>query len=101
MSAPSIRTPLIRPRAARLLLGVLWLAVLGSAMGVVLVSHLCRQLYSELAVLEQQANEHQVEWGQYLLEQSSWASLSRIEQVARENLGLRAPEEHELRVVRP
>lgn len=91
-----------KPGMVRLLsLGLLWCAVLGSALAVVLVSHLCRQLYSELAVLEQQANEHQVEWGQYLLEQSSWASLSRIEQVARERLGMRAPDEDELRVVRP
>jgi len=84
-----------------MLLGLLWCAALASALAVVLVAHLCRQLYSELAVLEQQANEYQVEWGQYLLEQSSWASLSRIEQLARERLGMRVPTEDELRVVRP
>ncbi len=83
------------------LVTLLWTAVLGSALAVVVVSHLCRQLYSELAVLEQQANEYQVEWGQYLLEQSSWASLSRIEQLAREQLGMRVPRDDELRVVQP
>lgn len=96
-----MKTILSKPDAMRLLLGLFWCAMLGSALAVVLVSHWCRQLYSELTVLEQQANEYQVEWGQYLLEQSSWASLSRIEQVARERLGMRAPEEHELRVVQP
>lgn len=90
-----------RARAQIVIIGLLWCSVLGSALAVVLVSHLCRQLYSELAVLEQQVNEYQVEWGQYLLEQSSWASLSRIEQVATEQLGMRVPTADELRVVRP
>jgi cell division protein FtsL len=82
------------------LLPLLWLGVILSALSVVYVSHLCRQLYNELAKLEQQANALQVEWGRYLLEQSSWASLSRVEQLAKSQLQMRVPEPSEIVIVR-
>jgi len=78
----------------------LWLTVIVSALSVVYVSHLCRQLYNELAKLEQEANALQVEWGRYLLEQSSWASLSRVEQMAISELNMRVPEPSEIVIVR-
>lgn len=79
----------------------LWLAVIGSALAVVYVSHLCRELNGELAQMEQEANGLQVEWGRYLLEQSSWASLSRIEQLASSRLSMRVPEMEDIVMVRP
>lgn len=82
-------------------LSTVWVAVICSALAVVYVSHLCRQLYSELSGLEQEANTLQVEWGRYLLEQSSWASLSRIEQLAKSRLHMRVPGAEEIVVVRP
>ena len=83
------------------LMPVVWVAVVCSALSVVYVSHLCRQLYNELSGLEQEANTLQVEWGRYLLEQSSWASLSRIEQLAKNRLQMRAPTTEEIVVVQP
>ncbi|TNE80129.1 MAG: cell division protein FtsL [Gammaproteobacteria bacterium] len=82
------------------MLPLLWLAVVLSALSVVYVSHLCRQLYNELAKMEQEANALQVEWGRYLLEQSSWASLSRVEQLAKSQLQMRVPEPNEIVIVR-
>ncbi len=79
----------------------LWLAVMSSALGVVATSHMCRQLYAELASLQQQENQLQVEWGQYLLEQSSWASLSRIERQATEKLGMHVPATDKIIMVTP
>lgn len=83
------------------MLPVMWLAVILSALSVVYVSHLCRQLYNDLSQLEQEANAFQVEWGRYLLEQSSWASLSRIEQLAKTRLEMRVPRAEEIIVIRP
>jgi cell division protein FtsL len=83
------------------MLPVMWLAVILSALSVVYVSHLCRQLYNDLSQLEQEANAFQVEWGRYLLEQSSWASLSRIEQLAKTRLEMRVPGAEEIIVIRP
>jgi cell division protein FtsL len=84
----------------RILLG-LWLAVLVSALAVVYTSHLCRLLYSELAQLQQVENNLQVNWGQYLLEQSSLASLTRIEKEALSELGMRVPDIKEVVMVQP
>lgn len=82
------------------LLFAVWMTVICSALSVVYVSHLCRQLHSELSRLEQEENTLQVEWGRYLLEQSSWASLSRIEQLAKSHLHMRVPNTEEIVVVR-
>jgi cell division protein FtsL len=79
----------------------MWLAVILSALSVVYVSHLCRQLHNDLSQLEQEANAFQVEWGRYLLEQSSWASLSRVEQLAKTRLYMRVPGAEEIIVIRP
>jgi cell division protein FtsL len=87
-------------RQASWLLPLLWLALVLSALSVIYVSHLCRQLYNELAKLDQEANALQVEWGRYLLEQSSWASLSRVEQLAKSQLQMRVPEPSEIVIVR-
>jgi len=80
---------------------MLWLAVLLSALTVVYSSHACRLLYTELAILQQTENNLQVAWGQYLLEQSSLASLSRIEKIAINELGMRVPEIKEIIMVQP
>ncbi len=87
-------------RQVNWLLPLLWLALVLSALSVIYVSHLCRQLYNELSKLEQEANALQVEWGRYLLEQSSWASLSRVEQLAESQLQMRVPEPDEIIIVR-
>ncbi len=79
----------------------LWLLVMASALAVVQVSHLCRQRYSELASLQRQENRLQVQWGQYLLEQSSWASLTRIEAIAQDKLGMQVPETDDVVMVKP
>lgn len=80
---------------------ILWLLLMLSAAGVVYTSHLCRQLYTQLSGLQQEESNLQVEWGQYLLEQSTWASLTRIEKSATEELGMRVPDFNEVIMVEP
>ncbi len=77
-----------------------WIGVVVSALAVVYVSNNCRTLYAELALLERESNRLQVEWGQYLLEQSALASLGSIEQIAREKLNMRSPTPDEIVVVK-
>jgi len=88
-------------RSPRFLVAVLWLAVMGSALAAVSVSHDCRRLYARLAELERTEHHLQVEWGRYLLERSTWASPGRIEKQAREKFGLRAPALDEIVRMRP
>ena len=79
----------------------LWVVVMISALAVVHVSHSCRLLFAEFARLQQQENNLQVVWGQYLLEQSSLASLSRIEKKAITELGMKVPEIKDVVMVQP
>lgn len=80
---------------------VVWAITLLTGLAVVYSSHQCRLLYSDVAVLEQEKNRLEVEWGQYLLEESSLASLQRIETLARENLGMQVSTLEHTVMVRP
>ena len=46
---------------------------------------------AELEREQARTRELEVEWGQLQLEQSTWASHARVEGIAREKLGMRAP----------
>jgi len=86
---------------AKVLIGILAVAVLGSAMGVVYAQHQTRRLFVELRGLENAHNKMEVEWGQLQLEQSTWATHGRIEKMARKKLGMRIPEPGEVVVITP
>ena len=90
-----------RTRGMGWLVAGLWVGVVISAIGVTYSSHQCRQLYIELAVLRREENHLQVEGGQFLLEQSAWSALGRIERVAVEKLRMRVPETSEIVMVQP
>lgn len=62
-----------------------------SALLVVGVTQDVRERTSELEVLRREAAELEVQWGQYLLEQSTWASYARVEKIAREELEMLEP----------
>ena len=81
-------------------MAVIWMAVLASSIAVIYTSHLCRQIYSKLSLLEREKNSLQVEWGRYLLEQNSWASYSRIEQLATSKLDMHIPASSEIVMVK-
>ena len=80
-----------------LILGTL---VLMSAFGVVYTKHLTRQLFTQLQSLEQEAEALQIEWGQLLLEQGTWAADARIERIAKERLEMHVPEPDHIVVMR-
>lgn len=68
--------------------GVLLIAVVASAVGVVRTHHVRRSLTVELDALDARRDQLQVEWGRLQIEQSTWAASDRIEQTAAEELGL-------------
>lgn len=73
---------------ALLAAALLWLAVIASALAVVASTHQVRKQTNTLETLRREAAQLQVEWGQYLLEQSTWASYSRVEAIATQQLGM-------------
>lgn len=86
--------------AVSLRIAVLWLLVVVSALAVAFVSHQCREKYGQLAAMEREANQLQVDYGKYLLEQSAWGSLQRIETMAAKNLQMHIPQSEEILMIK-
>lgn len=74
----------------------LWVATLASAMGVVATTQLVRRDVNSLETLRREASQLQVQWGQYLLEQSTWAAYGRVENAAVSELNMMAPTPEEM-----
>jgi len=85
----------------RILTAILILAGIISAIGVVHARHRHRQLFVELTRLERARDELNIEFGRLQLEQATWAESNRIDQVARNRLGMKFPEAADIVVVRP
>jgi cell division protein FtsL len=85
----------------RLIVAALWLAVLGSALGVVYGKQEARNRFNELQNLTNKRDDLNIEWGQLQLEQSTWATHGRVEQVAHDDLGMITPQATDLRIVQP
>ena len=66
--------------------------VLVSGLGVVNTTHKSRFAFSELQELRDQANDLDVQWGQLLIEQSTFGLEGRIEQKAAQQLHMQVPE---------
>lgn len=84
-----------------LIMGVLFLAVLATAIGLVYSKHLTRKLFVELQQLKKEVVNLDTEWGQLQLEQSAWSDHGRIERIARERLGMVIPEAEEMSFIKP
>jgi cell division protein FtsL len=87
--------------SARVLLVVLIAANVLSAIAVVFARHEHRQLFIALTGLERARDELNIEFGRLQLEQATWAESNRIDQVARNRLGMKFPESGDIVVVRP
>ena len=87
--------------SARFLIGLLIALNIASAVGVVVARHKHRQLFVELNRLEKARDELNVEFSRLQLEQATWAESTRIDQIARERLGMKSPEAGDVVVIRP
>ncbi len=85
----------------RFVIGVLLLASLISAIGVVHARYRHRQLFIELSRLEKARDELNIEFSRLQLEQATWAESNRVDRIARERLGMKTPEPADIVVVRP
>ncbi len=70
-----------------------------SAIALVYTKHESRKLFVELEQLTDERDELNIEWGQLQIEQSTWATHARIEQVATDDLQLMRPEITEIFVI--
>lgn len=85
---------------SQLAVAMLGCALIVSALGVVYVKHESRKLFVDLQQLQTVRDDLNVEWGQLQLEQSTWATPGRIENVAVSRLGMVIPEPQAVVTVR-
>lgn len=76
-------------------------AVIASALGVVYSTHYSRKLFVELTELKKTRDNLNVEWGQLQLEQSTWATQGRIEDLARKKLNMKAVDYTQVIIIEP
>lgn len=79
------------------LLGIL----MTCALMLVTSQHQARKLYVELQKEQEIGKRFEIEWGQLQLEQSTWATHARIENIAARSLGMRVPSAARVQVIEP
>lgn len=90
LGAKNLWNVFLLPQQFRLIL--LGLAVFFSSLAVVYMKDLNRRVYRDVQIQQEQHQQLQTEWGQLLLEQSTWARQTRIEKVATQQLQMSAPQ---------
>lgn len=75
------------------------LLVVLSAVSVIYSTYQTRKLVAEFQQLQNLRNDMEVEWGQLLLEQSTWGSFNRVERLASERLKMVVPEPNQIVMV--
>lgn len=78
---------------------ILFFALMFSSLGLVNAQHKARKLYIELEQLNQAEKQYNQEYGQWQLEQSTWAMHSRIEQIAAQQLQMQVPDAKRIQIV--
>jgi len=67
------------------------LLVMTSAIACVYAKHESRKLFTELQSLIDERDRMEVDWGRLQIEQGTWSTYARVEQVAREKMNMRLP----------
>jgi cell division protein FtsL len=80
---------------------ILLAMVLISALAVVSTNHRARKLVIEYEREQERMRALEVEWGQLQLEQSTWATHARIEEIARQRLGMHPPKPNQIITTAP
>jgi cell division protein FtsL len=91
----------MNPATWRIAVGILWVAVLGSSLGVVYGKQQARNRFNELQKQIVKRDNLDIEWGQLQLEQSTWATHARVERIAIGELTMITPQPSDLRIVQP
>ncbi|MGH8182967.1 MAG: cell division protein FtsL [Rhodanobacteraceae bacterium] len=83
-----------------LAVAVLLLAVVATGIAVVWARHQDRVAFVELTKLQNQRDALNVQFGRFEIEQATWASPSRIEKIARNQLGMISPPAESVEMIR-
>ena len=79
---------------------LLLVAAVASALGVVWTRHESRVLFVQLTALQNQRDASNIEYGRLELEQATYAEPRRIDDEARQKLGMVEPRPQDIRLLR-
>ncbi|GHC32399.1 hypothetical protein GCM10010082_28550 [Kushneria pakistanensis] len=91
----------LRLTLVHIIILVLLVLVILSALGVISTAYHTRSQYARLQTMEREHDQLQTVWSRLLLEESTWSTPSRIENLARDRLEMHVPDVHHTRVMRP
>ncbi len=74
-----------------LIILALFVVVMASAIAGVYAKHESRKLFTELQKLSNERDQMEVDWGRLQIEQSTWSTYGRVEQLAREQMQMTMP----------
>jgi cell division protein FtsL len=75
-------------------------AIFASAVAVVYVQAVNRTLFNELQVLQKARDNLRVEWGQLLVEQNTWSTQARVQQIAEQELAMVVPQQKDIVIIK-
>jgi cell division protein FtsL len=81
------------------LVAILLVALAGCALALVSAQHRARTLFTELEAEQEYAKKLDAGWRQLQVDQSRWATHSRIEKIARSTLKMDLPDPAEVRII--
>ncbi len=73
--------------------------VMASAIACIYAKHESRRLFTELQSLTDERDRMEVDWGRLQIEQGTWSTYARVEQVAREKMNMRLPTAEQINLV--
>ena len=79
---------------------ILLVTVFISALSVVYVQAENRLLYSHLTSLQKNRDSLHIQWGQLLLEESTWSTQARVEHTAEQQLNMVLPKQKNIVIVK-
>jgi cell division protein FtsL len=88
-----------RPERSLLLALTFAIVCVMSAYALIYTRHESRKLFVELEKLTTERDQLNIEWGQLQIEQSTWATHGRIEQLALDELSLVRPSSSDIYVI--
>jgi cell division protein FtsL len=77
---------------------ILALVLMGCALAIIQAQHRSRTYFVELERLKKEARALDEQWGQFQLEQGTWANPARVDSFARTQLGLVGPTQDRIHV---
>ena len=98
-ATPTINDYAVSQQRSWFFVATVALLVVLSAISVIYSTYQTRKLVAEFQQLQNMRNDMEVEWGQLLLEQSTWGSFNRVERLASKRLKMIVPEPNKIVMV--